>query len=44
VPYDLKVGSKSESRLFAIPMLILNRPNNKVRLASRGQWPVRVAR
>lgn len=32
VPYEIKAGtSSSESRLFAIPMLVLNRPNNKVR-------------
>ena len=30
IPYEIKVGSVSESRFFAIPMLILNRPNNQV--------------
>jgi len=30
IPYEIQVGTNFESRLFAIPMLILNRPNNQV--------------
>jgi hypothetical protein len=30
IPYEIKVGTVSESRLFAIPMLIQNRQNNQV--------------
>jgi hypothetical protein len=31
IPYEIQVGTASESRLFAIPMLILNKPNNQVK-------------
>ncbi len=32
IPYEIKVGSVTESRLFAIPMIIMNKANNKVDL------------
>ena len=39
IPYEIQVGTVAESRLFAIPMLILNKPNNQVRYLSASLVP-----